>query len=324
VQGVSHQVARFFFCGKRRKPVLYPFVFVWIFFSFAASSFALEKGESKFRFVSFNLKNYQVGEPAGGSASRRGKAKPAQEVEAVLRGVSELAPDAIGVSEIGGREAVLDLWGRLKQAGLDLPYCTWVDSPSESRNLAFFSRHPIAVDWSRSEVPFELDGVKYFLRRGILDVALVLPGLGEVRFVGVHFKSRLKTREFDQEVYRHREARELRHHVSKILGEDEGARVVVWGDFNMEKNAQGFREVVSAFGKKRVAAPLSLEDKNGEVWTHYWESADIYSRIDYLFLSEDLAKKVDFSSSGIASFPDWFLASDHRPLYLTLRWKQKK
>lgn len=297
------------------------FLVIWIGIGRAAGAEFLVTGKGEYRFVSYNLRNYQTGKTAG---EKEGKPKPRKEIEAVVGILKALQPDGLGVLEVGGQDGVEDLWKRLSAAGLDLPYCTWVPGPDLNRALAFFSRYPIVQEHSRKEVAFELDGERHLMQRGIADVEVEVPGSGVLRFVGVHLKSQIAVRPFDQEAYRYREARELRNHIAEILRKEGDAKVVVWGDFNMAKNAPGFRDIVTHPGEVAGVNPVNLADENGEVWTHYWAEADEYTRIDYILVAPSLAKHLVAKKSGIARFPQWFLASDHRPLYLTLRWQPLK
>jgi exonuclease III len=64
---------------------------------------------------------------------------------------------------------------------------------------------------------------------------------------------------------------------------------------------------------------LPLADDRGEFWTHYWAAADIYSRIDYIMVCKRLEAEVVPAESGIARPPFWNEASDHCPIFLTLK-----
>ncbi len=49
-------------------------------------------------------------------------------------------------------------------------------------------------------------------------------------------------------------------------------------------------------------------------WTEFYAKEDVYSRIDYIFLSRGMAREWDASGTYIFTRPDWGEASDHRPL----------
>ena len=69
---------------------------------------------------------------------------------------------------------------------------------------------------------------------------------------------------------------------------------------------------------------LGCADVVGDRWTHYWKTADLYSRIDYLFASPGLVPEVNASGSKVYRSPDWNVASDHRPVAADLAPKKRK
>ena len=62
-----------------------------------------------------------------------------------------------------------------------------------------------------------------------------------------------------------------------------------------------------------------MTDDRGEFWTEFWSWADVYSRIDYIMVSKKLEEEVALDHSGIARPSFWSEASDHCPVYLTLK-----
>jgi exonuclease III len=63
---------------------------------------------------------------------------------------------------------------------------------------------------------------------------------------------------------------------------------------------------------------LFLADRHGYRWTHYWATADTYSRIDYLLVSPGLSPEINMDKSGISSSRVWDKASDHRAIFSTI------
>ena len=71
-------------------------------------------------------------------------------------------------------------------------------------------------------------------------------------------------------------------------------------------------------------ADLWARDDIGDKWTHYWRTADQYSRIDYIFVSPALFREVVLNKSRIYRSEIWNEASDHRPVFATIVAEDKK
>jgi endonuclease/exonuclease/phosphatase family metal-dependent hydrolase len=230
-----------------------------------------------------------------------------------------LRPDVLGLLEMGGTPALADLRARLSDAGLDLPHGALTSGADTERQTALLSKYPIIADRSPVAPRFVLGAQWQTMQRGILDVELEAPSIGTLRFLGIHFKSRRPVPDFDHAAMRLREARALREHIAGITAENPGTRLVLWGDFNDTKNAPALRETAGPAGAPDALAPLPLADDRGQRWTHHWTEADVYSRIDFIFLSKNLLPYFDEGRSCVSSDPRWSIAGDHRPLVLTLR-----
>ena len=57
---------------------------------------------------------------------------------------------------------------------------------------------------------------------------------------------------------------------------------------------------------------LAVKDSNNETWTHHWALNDIYSRIDFVMVSQSILNEVDQDASKIIDNIEWDKASDHR------------
>ena len=67
---------------------------------------------------------------------------------------------------------------------------------------------------------------------------------------------------------------------------------------------------------------LWLADSVGDHWTHYWKFADLYERIDFILVTDNLLKKWDRPKSYIYRSDHWNQASDHRPIVATFKVPQ--
>jgi len=212
-----------------------------------------------------------------------------------------------------------DLQRRLRKAGLDFPYSEYLQAGDTSRHIALLSRTPIVERHSQNDLPLRVNGVTLHSPRGILDVT-VEPVRGErVRILCVHLKAKLEVAEYDQVDLRLAESQFLRRYVRDILRTEPSARLVLMGDFNDTKNEKAIWQIMGKPEWPDSLKALPLADDRGEFWTEFWSYADVYSRIDYIMVSKKLEGEVDSGQSGIARPSFWKEASDHCPVYLTLR-----
>ncbi len=267
-------------------------------------------------FCAYNVRNY-VGDDQVAPADRRAKPKSEKEMEAVIGVIREIHPDILGVSEMGSEKMFADFKARLAKAGLDYPDSEYLQAGDPDRHVALVSRFPIVARHSEKRVIFTLDGQETEMKRGILDVTVQVAPDYQLRCVGVHLKSKLPTPEGEALIRRH-EAAKLREHLDAVLKETPAANVICYGDCNDTRNEPMFAEITGGKGLPGYMADLGAKDGLGDRWTHYWKLADQYSRIDYLFVSPGLVPEVKRDSATLYRSADWYEASDHRPVYVTI------
>jgi endonuclease/exonuclease/phosphatase family metal-dependent hydrolase len=290
---------------------------VFCFLSCVSSLHA--EGTNGFRIASYNVENY-ITMPRRIDGKLRAKAgKPESERDAVVRMVGSIRPDVLGLQEMGESGQFSDLQRRLRKSGLDFPYSEYLQAADTSRHVALLSRIPIVEHHSQNDLPLRVNGVTLHSPRGILDVT-VEPVSGErIRILCVHLKAKLEVAEYDQADLRLAESQYLRRYVRDILRTDPSARLVLMGDFNDTKNEKEIWQIMGKPEWPDSLTALPLADDRGEFWTEFWSYADVYSRIDYIMVSKKLETEVDSGQSGIARPSFWSEASDHCPIYLTLR-----
>ncbi len=260
----------------------------------------------------YNLENY-VGEDQAPGNPRRAKPKSEKEIAALIRVIKEVNPDILGVCEMGSPERFADFRARLKSEGLGYVDTEYVNGPDPDRHLALVSRFPITSRQSVTDVPFSIDGAPEKVRRGFLDVTIQVNANYVLRMVGVHLKSKLAAPE-DEALIRRHEALLLRTHLDKILAADPRVNLVCYGDFNDLKNEQTMHEITGPRGAPNYMTELLAKDRGGDRWTHYWSAADLYSRIDYIFVSRALSREVVKDKCSVYRSDFWNEASDHRPV----------
>ncbi len=288
---------------------------------FGASSFPVLASEAPetVTLVVYNVENYLAMERRVGGKVVPDAPKPEKEIAALLEGLVEVAPDMLGVSEIGGPSFVADLQERLRARGIDLPHTELVrDSSGNDRNVAFLSRFPIVQRRSRDDYVYALDGVRHAFQRGVLDVEVEIRPDYRLRYVGLHLKSKREVPEGDQALMRLSEARLARAHIDRIFEEDPDVNLIVAGDFNDYRSEPPVRTVQGTYRSPEFLASLTLADEFGFRWTHHWAFADVYSRIDFVLYSEGMAREIDRKASRIHHWKGWREASDHRPLVVRI------
>jgi endonuclease/exonuclease/phosphatase family metal-dependent hydrolase len=268
--------------------------------------------------ASYNVENYLLGDRQKDGIVIENAPKPEQEIAAVVKVLSQIQPDIVGLIEIGDESMLEDLQRRLKTAGLDYSYREWVKGADEQRHICLLSKFPIVERNSRDDVRFELDGKTLRMNRGILDVTVEVNSDYRLRLVGAHLKSRRVVPEYDQALMRAKEAWSLREHIDEILAAAPNANLLLFGDLNDTKNEYPIREIIGWKGAPNHMVDLWLRDSRGEHWTYYWKTADEYSRVDYLLVSRGLVKEVVAEKCGINDSPYWNEASDHRAIYAVI------
>ena len=268
-------------------------------------------------FAGWNVRNYLLQPVKTHSGRIATPAKPAESIAAVVRTLQEISPDILGLCEICTRKDLDDLQSRLKKAGLDLPHKTCVDGRDKDRHLALLSRFPLrARHDTRSE--FRLGGFPHRVQRGILDTVIkVSPGF-DLRVLGVHLKSPSIVPEYDQAEFRRAESLIIRRRVESIIEAAPGAHLLVFGDFNDHKNSPVVKGVLGRAGTATALSALPVADRQGDQWTYHWEESDQYTRVDYIMVGESLRPLVQRRGTRIHRDKNWFTASDHRPLVVTI------
>ena len=291
-----------------------PRAFCWL----ACLFFCLRLAAEDVVFAAYNVQNYLRMDRRAGNRNLKNAPKPESEIEAVVKVLSTIKPDILGLVEMGDPSMLEDLQQRLKAAGIDLPHSEWFQAADEIRHVCLLSRFPIVQRASRGDISFELNGRLVRFNRGILDVTVEINPHYRLRIVGTHLKSRRAVEEYDEAWMRAKEAWYLRRHLDDILKADPETNLLLFGDLNDTKNSHPVREIIGKKGAPNYMMDLWLTDSRNERWTHYWKTADEYARIDYIMVSPALVREVRFDRSGINDSPFWNDASDHRAIYTTI------
>ena len=267
-------------------------------------------------FCTYNVHNY-LGEDQSAPPDRRAKPKTPKEVEALMSVIRDIQPDILGVCEMGSEAMFADFKAQLAKVGLDYPHSEFVQAGDPDRHVALVSKFPIVARNSQTKVTFKMDGVEQDMKRGILDVTVQVTPDYQLRCVGAHLKSKLPVPEGEALIRRH-EAAKLRAHLDGILEASPKVNLLCYGDFNDTKNEPMFQEIAGSRNAPGYMADLWAKDSLGDRWTHYWRTADQYSRFDYIFANKGAWPEVRRDTATVYRSPYWFEASDHRPVYVTI------
>jgi endonuclease/exonuclease/phosphatase family metal-dependent hydrolase len=109
--------------------------------------------------------------------------------------------------------------------------------------------------------------------------------------------------------------------LNSIFDKQNNPLILCYGDFNEYRNEPAIMEVMGPRSSPHYLHELPLRDSNGLVWTHFWDAADVYSRLDFIFCSRALRPMIDLRRGYIYSVRDFDKASDHRPLVIKIQPK---
>lgn len=266
---------------------------------------------SGLRFITYNVENWLTMDRYVDRKALKGAPKPESEKQAVVAILSRHAPDVIGLCEIGETSDLAEIQQDLKAAGLDLPHSHYTGGSDPTRHLGLLSRFPITSTAKPTETEYQLAGQTFAINRGILDATIQARGKS-YRFLGTHLKSKRDSEQGDQEAIRLNEARLLRRHVMSILKTNANARLVVYGDLNDTRATPTIKTITGNYNDPTYLTAIPAKDSQYHAWTHHWALHDIYSRIDYIMVTRELRKDVDFPAAKIIDDADWDKASDHR------------
>ncbi|MCS7091167.1 MAG: endonuclease/exonuclease/phosphatase family protein [Verrucomicrobiota bacterium] len=276
-----------------------------------------------FRVATYNLANYILQEGTG---------RPVKSEEAkaqIGRAIQLIQPDVLALQEVGGLPALEDLRQRLQLLGLDYPWYELAPGWDTNIQVALLSRWPILARRSHTNETYLLNGRRLHVSRAILEVDVEIRSRYRLTMFVVHLKSRRPVGVADQADMRLEEARILRSKIEERLARNPRANLLVAGDLNDVKNSRTLRTVIGS-GRHRLTDTRPAE-RNGDTiaavrpradppritWTHFYEVEDSYSRVDYILLAPGMVAEWIPEESYVLAFPNWGLASDHRPVVAT-------
>lgn len=245
----------------------------------------------------------------------------------VQESIVALQADILALQEIGTTNLLIELQNALGNRGLNYPYWEFVYGSDTNLHLALLSRFPIVERRPRVSDAFLLSGRRFFVSRGFLEVDVQVNSGYRFTLLAAHLKSKRLSFLADEEEIREQEAILLGERVKRLLAGDPQRNVVVLGDFNDYKSTQsvktllgkGNTSLVDTRPSERRANSRTNDELRNVAWTHFFVRDDVYSRIDYIFLSRGMAREWVRDESYVLARPDWFEASDHRPVVVQIQ-----
>ena len=283
-----------------------------------------------FRVASYNVENY-LDQPT----ESRHFVKSAEAKAKIRESIESIKPDVLVLEEMGTTNALLELRASLKADGLDFPFWEHVSGADTNIHLAVLSRLLIVARRPHTNDQFLLDGRQFHVERGFAEVDIQAATNFTFTLIAAHLKSRRIVPDADESEERLEEAKILRGIIDNHFTGNPNARLIVLGDFNDVKDSDPIKTIIGR-GKFKLADTRPTE-RNGDnanaenpsfdprnvAWTEYYGKQDVYSRVDYIFLSPAMARDWVPNETYVLAQPNWGVASDHRPIVATFEVKGK-
>ena len=268
--------------------------------------------------ATYNISNYTLTNRMTADGFRPDYPKPELEKTALRRVIQELDADVLALQEVGGPAYLRELQRDLRSDGCDYPFLAIFVHDDEPRHVAALSRRPFVATRKHDDLFVGYRGRNEPVRRGLLELRVALDD-AEVTLFLVHLKSRYTERDDDPASadLRGGEAVAVRDRILEVFPDPTAARFMVLGDFNDHPRSRPVRALLKR-GELTISHLLNAADSRGERWTHHYARNDAYSRVDHVLVSPGLLPWVA-GSAQIIDGDAVNLASDHRPVLVTLR-----
>jgi len=265
---------------------------------------------AEFRVLSYNVHNFFPASVPG--------AKSAESKAAVIDVVAGIDAAIMLLVETGGQESVREIQDMLRRKGCEYPFSSVVEGGDQERRLAVLAKwEPVEVQHDVTAF-YNLGGLHVRVQRGFANCTFQWANGYRLHLLGAHLKSKVY-HQLGQTDMRRYEARQLRYLVNGILDKEPDANILVVGDMNDSPNASPVTTLLGRrYKDEKQLYDLRPLDRYDLAWTHLWQAGDVYSRIDYALATYGLLPEVDLDKTCLPELGSLQLASDHRPLVVTL------
>jgi endonuclease/exonuclease/phosphatase family metal-dependent hydrolase len=303
-----------------KRPVLFAKavanVFVGLFVTVAVA-----RGESLV-IATYNIENYTATDRMTPEGYRQNYPKPESEKTALRAVIHALHADVLVLEEMGPQPFLDELQRDLARQGDDYPHAFLVDGPDPERHVALLSKRGWKTVTPHTDMEFSYRGTVEKVKRGLLEVTFAAAG-GDFTLWAVHLKSKLTESDDEDDPQsaslRAAEALAVRRAVLEKFPDPETARFAILGDFNDGKGSKPVQDLLR-HGRTNITYMVPATDSHGEVWTEFYARQEIYSGFDHILVSPALRAAVRDGRAVIFDAPGVSLASDHRPVVVTLEF----
>jgi len=265
------------------------------------------------RIATYNLRNFRHA-----PTTHRPAKSPVERI-AVRRVIQQIAADVVALQEVGQPESLAEFVGENPDSVGRYPYVAFCQGADPHNHLATLSRDPITYTEAHNDLNFLLYGRKTPVARGFLETRIqASPGF-EIILINAHLKSKRGSAFADDDSIRREEAILLLKLSQKLAREHPSTPQIIAGDLNDTPDSIPLRILT---GKNHLRfvdlAPKALLTDSRANWTYFFPEAETYSRIDYVLLDSRLEGLLDFQRTFVWDSFDTRIASDHRPVVMTL------
>jgi len=270
--------------------------------------------------ATYNLQHYRIQSHEGYQP------KSPRSREVIHQSLLSLQADVVLLQELGSHQALEALSSQLTDQGLYYPFRVFLETPGSPIHLGLLSQFkPIRVRHHHTNV-FVLYGRGFKPSRGFMEVDLALKQGKQLKLWGAHLKSKRQVNYADQWDLRTSEAMLLKSLMEQAHQKHPDAWMVLLGDLNDDPKS---RTLSCLLGRGRYALKDTrpIEGVPGQAhgwsksqgrihaaWTHFFQSEDSHSRLDYILVTPSLFRFLCFEKSFVMRSPMWALGSDHRPV----------
>jgi endonuclease/exonuclease/phosphatase family metal-dependent hydrolase len=274
--------------------------------------------------ATWNVENYLPAARRVDGVFRSDYPKPESEKSALRDVIRAAVADVIAFQEMGDESQLAELQRDLARDGLDYPHSAWLAASDAERHVALLSKVPFVRIARHGEVAVRYLGTEDHVKRGVLEV-VVSAGGEEITLFVIHLKSRFTEHRDDpgSAIQRAAEAVAIRDLVLGRFPDPVSARFMIAGDFNDTRDARPLRAMMKR-GDTTIARILPAADDRGDAWTHRYRRKESYSRVDFILVSPGLEAWAKALSIRVVDTPRVRNASDHRPVVLTLEWRERE
>lgn len=283
------------------------------------------------RIATYNVENY-LDQPT----ASRPHPKSAEARAKIRESIHAAKLDVLALQEIGSPSALQELRTSLKAEGLDFPYWEYVTGFDTNIHVAVLSKFQFTAYRPQTNDNFLLSGRRFRVSRGLAEVDIKVNPNYSFTLITAHLKSRRPVPQADEAELREQEAKILREKIDARFAANPNVNLIVLGDFNDNYDSKAIKTLIGR-GKHSLVDTRPAE-RNGDnqlnpsnptysprniTWTHYYGIADTYSRIDYILLSQGMAREWVTNETYVLTIPNWGVGSDHRPLVATFEAENK-